>query len=398
MLDEAAKLEAIRAFDLPERLFADVTPKVVAEWRLLALIESPSHVRRRSESVQVAMLAALTVTRRQEITDALVQLLISTVHRIGLRAEKKVFRQQVAEFRRVGSKESLLLKVADAAVRRPDETVRQVVFPVVGAENLRNLAAEYRAGRSVIQGVADHRGAGVLGVLPQPPGCGHGAGEVAAGRRGGLVEGVAEGPGPGPTRNVTAQHGRRVSQPCRGPGSSVVAGRSRAPPGGPAGRPLFGHRGVHRPSRRGETTAIAHPTVSTRHITAGVVISHTKYDSSRSASRRTEQIYQLTPRVPKYVAKAGRERPPSRPHILPVGRLALIPAPTIAKDARRNPGAAPTTKAALTSPRTSTPSAPDNLAGGANPLRRLGAHRLRWLSVASRRVVRRFQRKTTPSS
>ena len=97
------------------------------------------------------MLAALLVTRQQEITDQLVQLLISTVHRIGLRAEKKVFRQMAAQFTRVSSKESLLLKVADAALRRPDDTVRQVVYPVLGEDNLRNLAAEYTAGRPAIQ-------------------------------------------------------------------------------------------------------------------------------------------------------------------------------------------------------------------------------------------------------
>lgn len=151
MLDEVAKLEAIRAFDLPANLFGDVTAKVVAEWRHLALIESPSHVRRRSDVVQAAMLGALLVTRQREITDQLVQLLISTVHRIGLRAEKKVFRQMAAQFTRVASKESLLLKVADVALRRPDDTVRQVVFPVVGEENLRNLAAEFAAGRTAIQ-------------------------------------------------------------------------------------------------------------------------------------------------------------------------------------------------------------------------------------------------------
>jgi hypothetical protein len=136
---------------LPANVLRDVAVKVVAEWKHAALIESPSHVRRRAAPVQVAMLAALLLARQQEITDALVQLLISTVHRIGLRAEKKVFRQMAAEFTRVSGKESLLLKVADAALRRPDETVRQVLFPLVGSENLRNLAAEFKAGRTVIQ-------------------------------------------------------------------------------------------------------------------------------------------------------------------------------------------------------------------------------------------------------
>lgn len=98
MLDEVAKLEAIRAFDLPGNVLRDVAVKVVAEWKHAALIESPSHVRRRAEPVQAAMLVALLLDRQQQITDALVQLLISTVHRIGLRAEKKVFRQMAAEF------------------------------------------------------------------------------------------------------------------------------------------------------------------------------------------------------------------------------------------------------------------------------------------------------------
>lgn len=81
MLDEVAKLEAIRAFDLPGNVLRDVAVKVVAEWKHTALIESPSHVCRRSEPVQAAMLATLLLARQQEITDALVQLQISTVHR-----------------------------------------------------------------------------------------------------------------------------------------------------------------------------------------------------------------------------------------------------------------------------------------------------------------------------
>lgn len=119
MFDEVAKLEAIRAFALPGNVLRDVAVMVVAEWEHVALIESPSQVRRRAEPVQVAMLVALLLARQQEITDALVQLLISTVHRIGLRADKKVFWQIAAEFTRVSGKESLLMKVADAALRRP---------------------------------------------------------------------------------------------------------------------------------------------------------------------------------------------------------------------------------------------------------------------------------------
>jgi TnpA family transposase len=151
MHDEVDKLETIRSFALPAKLLGEVAPKVVAEWRNQAMIESPSHMRRHPEPLRAAMLAALLVNRQQEITDQLVRLLVGAVRRIGLRAEKKVAREMVNQFTRVASKESLLLKVADAALRRPDDTVRQVVYPVMGEDNLQNLAKEYASSRTVIQ-------------------------------------------------------------------------------------------------------------------------------------------------------------------------------------------------------------------------------------------------------
>lgn len=47
--------------------------------------------------------------------------------------------------RRVQGKEGLLFRVADAALARPDDPVRAVVFPVVGEDNLRHLVAEYKS-------------------------------------------------------------------------------------------------------------------------------------------------------------------------------------------------------------------------------------------------------------
>jgi TnpA family transposase len=145
MLTETVKLAAIGSFELPEGLFRDVAPRVLKEWRDQALTESPSHMRDHPDDLQVALLAALLFCRRREITDALVNLLISTVHRIGARAERRVTTELVSAFRRVQDKEGLLFRVADAALSRPDDGVRQVVFPVAGEDNLRNLVAEYKS-------------------------------------------------------------------------------------------------------------------------------------------------------------------------------------------------------------------------------------------------------------
>ncbi|WP_433258326.1 DUF4158 domain-containing protein [Streptosporangium sp. CA-135522] len=156
MLTEVSRLEAVRAIGLPAGLSADVAPKVLAAWRARAAVESPSHLRDHSDELTVTLLAALVHCRAWEITDALVTLLLRTVHAIQARADRRVTKQLVAEFKRVHGKEGLLFRVAEAASARPDDTVRQVVFPVIGEDNLRNLVAEYKSSGSTYRRTVQH--------------------------------------------------------------------------------------------------------------------------------------------------------------------------------------------------------------------------------------------------
>jgi len=75
----------------------------------------------------------------------LVDLLIQTVRKIGAKAEREASEELVGEFKRVAGKETLLFRVAEASVQRPDGTVKEVIFPVVGEGTLRDLIAEYKS-------------------------------------------------------------------------------------------------------------------------------------------------------------------------------------------------------------------------------------------------------------
>jgi len=147
MLAEIGKLEAVRLVGLPPELFADVAWKVVAAWRARATVEAPSHLRTHPEPLRLTLLAALLYARQREITDTLVDLLIATVHRINARAEKKITEELIREFKRVTGKETILFRIAEAAVDHPDDTVRAALFPAVpgGERTLRDLVAEYKA-------------------------------------------------------------------------------------------------------------------------------------------------------------------------------------------------------------------------------------------------------------
>ena len=145
MLTEISKLDAARAVGLPDGLFSGIAPKVVTAWRARAVVEAPSHLRDHPRPLMLTLLAALVHERQREIADTLADLLTSTVHRIGARAERKVTQELVSELRKVAGKETLLFGLAEAAIARADDTVRAVVYPVAGETTLRDLVAEYKS-------------------------------------------------------------------------------------------------------------------------------------------------------------------------------------------------------------------------------------------------------------
>ncbi len=144
-LSEIAKLRSLRAIGLPPDLFQGYAPKLVERLRRRIAAESPSHIRQHPQAIRMTLLAALVFLRTQEVTDALVTLLIQIVHRIGKRAEHRVEAAYINDLKRVAGKTRILYRIADAVLEHPDEPVRDVVFPVANEQTLRDLVAEYKA-------------------------------------------------------------------------------------------------------------------------------------------------------------------------------------------------------------------------------------------------------------
>ena len=221
MLAEIGKLRAVRAVGLPAGLFADVAPRVVAAWRAQAMVESPSHLRAHPNTAKtLTLLAALLHARQQEITDTLVDLLISTVHRINARAEKKVTEELVNAFKKVTGKENILFSIAQASLTAPDDPVRAVVYPAVsgGEQTLRELVHEYKTKGPVYRTtVADHAARLLHRPLPARP-------DPAAGRAGvPVVEHHAP----------AGDRGAGADRPVRRRREPVVLPARRARPGPP---------------------------------------------------------------------------------------------------------------------------------------------------------------------
>ncbi|WP_117199510.1 Tn3 family transposase [Nocardiopsis sp. TNDT3] len=146
LIAEKTKLEAVRAVSVPHRAFARIPAKMVAAWRDRAAAEAPSHLRGHPPEIKVCLLGALLWSREREITDTLVDLVISTVHKINARAEKVVTEEFVRDLKRVSGKEDILFRIAEASVGSPESLVREVVYPAAGGEQtLQDLLAEFRS-------------------------------------------------------------------------------------------------------------------------------------------------------------------------------------------------------------------------------------------------------------
>jgi TnpA family transposase len=145
MQDELEKLELIRQIDLPCDLFDRASPRDMERCRQRVSVEAPRDLRRHPDAARITWLAAFVYLRACTLTDDLVDLLIETIHRIGARAERKVERELLDDLKRVTGKQNLLFELADATLAQPDGVVRDVVFPVVGEQTLRDLVKEWKA-------------------------------------------------------------------------------------------------------------------------------------------------------------------------------------------------------------------------------------------------------------
>ncbi len=142
---ELARLELVRRIELPADLFDQVLPQELERYRRRVAVEAPHELRRHPEAARLTWLAAFVHLRGRQLTDDLVDLLTETIHQIGARAERRVDRELLDDLKRVSGKQTLLFDLAGAALDHPDGIVREVVFPVVGEQTLRDLVQEAKA-------------------------------------------------------------------------------------------------------------------------------------------------------------------------------------------------------------------------------------------------------------
>ena len=145
VLREVAKFSSIDGIDLPESILSCIPAKISDKYKLRVATEHPNKLRQRKPVIFYALMAIFCWQRKKEIIDGLVDLLIQIIHRISVRAEKKVVKELLRDFKKVHGKIAILFKLAEAALDNPDSLVKDALFPIVGEQTLADLVKEYKA-------------------------------------------------------------------------------------------------------------------------------------------------------------------------------------------------------------------------------------------------------------
>lgn len=145
LISESAKLKQLSQLELPDHLFPGISAKVLQIYKQRVAVEPPRELRRHPDNRRYTLLAAFCWLRTQEITDKLVDLLIQIIHRIGARAERRVTKELLDDFKKVSGKTGILFQLAEAAMSKPEGIVKEVIYPVVGEQTLKSLVREFKS-------------------------------------------------------------------------------------------------------------------------------------------------------------------------------------------------------------------------------------------------------------
>lgn len=139
-----SQLSIIDGISLNPDLIHGIPPKFIEIFRQRCSTESAREIRRHPDNITYPMVVMYCWRRRQQLTDALTEMLMLLIHNLGTRAENKVDKKQFAAFKKVRGKAKLLFQMAEATAEQPEGVIKDVVYPVVSQKTLQHLVEEFK--------------------------------------------------------------------------------------------------------------------------------------------------------------------------------------------------------------------------------------------------------------
>ncbi|MFC4251588.1 Tn3 family transposase [Sinimarinibacterium flocculans] len=143
---EVAKLNSIKCLMIPDAPWLAIPPRELEVLKRRTSSYDSSELRQLTSPARYVLVAVYCWLRRREILDGFVELLVSLIHRIDVRAERRVEKELLNDFKRVRGKSQMLFKIAELSVENPDGVISDVIFPIVPKDSLDAVVKEFKSG------------------------------------------------------------------------------------------------------------------------------------------------------------------------------------------------------------------------------------------------------------
>ncbi|KGL39229.1 hypothetical protein EP58_14715, partial [Listeria newyorkensis] len=103
------------------------------------------------DPIRYTLLSAFFWLKIRELHDSLVELLITLIHKIDGRAEKKVKMELILEVKKVFGKNKILVHLLESALQNPNGIIKDTLFSVASPEIVGDIVKELKYKNSIYQ-------------------------------------------------------------------------------------------------------------------------------------------------------------------------------------------------------------------------------------------------------
>ena len=144
-LQAVERVELLSSLDIPQNILGELPKKLIERYHQRAATESAWELARHPQHIRYPLLVFYCVPRKQDVIDELVDLIIQVIHKISVRAERKVIKELTTDLVKVHGKTNLLFRIAEAILEDPEGPVCDVIFPVVNQKTIEHLVKELQS-------------------------------------------------------------------------------------------------------------------------------------------------------------------------------------------------------------------------------------------------------------
>ncbi len=141
---EIWKLQLSKDIAINKESFSDIPIKAIKILKLRARNETASEMREHPEQIRYALLACFIYIRTSEIIDDIVNMTIDLIQKVDTNSQTQLNTRLLSDIKKVEGKVQILYRIAEAVIKNPNGSIKEVIFPEIKEEVFQNLVAEYQ--------------------------------------------------------------------------------------------------------------------------------------------------------------------------------------------------------------------------------------------------------------